>query len=154
MQLNRRLMSVTTASVASCVIVSVLVLSACSPAAATKPAGRQTPVQATKLAEPVRADVPAAEPVEPAKKVGSDASAMPRAPKVRRSPRPRTSPARPTSTSRDWRRSWPTGGVKDGREKIGKDANTLIVIALALGLHDQENKYKADAGAVIRPPAS
>jgi hypothetical protein len=39
---------------------------------------------------------------------------------------------------------------KDGQEKIAKDANTLIIIALALGLHDQDNKYKAPAGAIIK----
>ncbi|MEN6457440.1 MAG: hypothetical protein ABFC63_00790 [Thermoguttaceae bacterium] len=39
---------------------------------------------------------------------------------------------------------------QDGKEKIAKDANTLIVIALALGLHDQENKYQASAAAVMK----
>ena len=41
-------------------------------------------------------------------------------------------------------------GYSDDKEKIGRDANTLIVIALALGLHDRENKYKARAGAVMK----
>jgi hypothetical protein len=39
---------------------------------------------------------------------------------------------------------------KDGVEKITKDSNTLMIIALALGLHDQENKYKASAGALMK----
>ncbi len=39
---------------------------------------------------------------------------------------------------------------KEGKDKIAKDANTLTVIALALGLHDQDNKYKASAGALIK----
>lgn len=38
---------------------------------------------------------------------------------------------------------------KDGKDKIAKDANTLIVIALALGLHDEPNKYQAHAPAVM-----
>ena len=39
----------------------------------------------------------------------------------------------------------------DSEGKIGRDSNTLIVIALALGLHDQESKkYKARAGALMK----
>lgn len=36
------------------------------------------------------------------------------------------------------------------QEKIAKVSNTLIVIALALGLHDEQNKYKDRAGALIQ----
>lgn len=39
---------------------------------------------------------------------------------------------------------------KDAEGKIDKDANTLIVIALTLGLHDEENKYKKDASAMLK----
>lgn len=39
---------------------------------------------------------------------------------------------------------------KEGKEKIARDSNTLIVIALALGLHDQDSKYKASAGALVK----
>lgn len=39
---------------------------------------------------------------------------------------------------------------KDGQEKIAKDSNTLIIIALALGLHDQDSKYKAPAAAIVK----
>lgn len=39
---------------------------------------------------------------------------------------------------------------KDSTSRIAYEANTLIVIALALGLHDQDNKYKASAGEVIK----
>ncbi len=42
------------------------------------------------------------------------------------------------------------GDYKDGTEKIARDANTLIVVALALGLHDQDSKYKASAGAMVK----
>ena len=37
----------------------------------------------------------------------------------------------------------------DRQDKIAKDSNTLVIIALALGLHDQPNKYKGSAGALI-----
>jgi len=35
-------------------------------------------------------------------------------------------------------------------EQIAKDSNTLILIALALGLHDQDNPYKAAAGGLMK----
>lgn len=37
----------------------------------------------------------------------------------------------------------------ENKETVVKDANTLCVIALALGMHDSANKYKASAGALI-----
>jgi len=37
--------------------------------------------------------------------------------------------------------------------KIARDANTVIVIALTLGMSDQENKYKACAGALMKAAA-
>lgn len=39
---------------------------------------------------------------------------------------------------------------KASQEIIGKQANTLAVLALTLGLHDTDNKYKASAGALIK----
>jgi len=39
---------------------------------------------------------------------------------------------------------------KDTEDKVTKDANTLAVLALALGLHDQDNKYKKAAPGLIR----
>ena len=38
----------------------------------------------------------------------------------------------------------------DSPEKLVKNANTMIVIALALGLHDQDNKYKAAAPGMMK----
>ncbi len=38
----------------------------------------------------------------------------------------------------------------DSEGKIGRDSNTLAVVILALGLHDQDNKYKAKAAALIK----
>ncbi len=39
---------------------------------------------------------------------------------------------------------------KDAQEKVAKQSNTLILIALALGLHDTDNKYKAAAPALFK----
>ncbi len=39
---------------------------------------------------------------------------------------------------------------KEDKEKITKDGNTLILIALALGLDDGDNKYKAAAPGLIK----
>lgn len=38
----------------------------------------------------------------------------------------------------------------DSQEKIAKDANTLIVIALALGLHDENNKHMGAAPLLVK----
>ena len=38
----------------------------------------------------------------------------------------------------------------DSKETIEKDSNTLIILALCLGKHDQDNKYKAHAGALMK----
>lgn len=38
----------------------------------------------------------------------------------------------------------------DSKDQITKDANTLILLALALGLHDQDNQHKASAGALMK----
>ena len=37
---------------------------------------------------------------------------------------------------------------KDFAERIAKDSNTLIVIALSLGLHDKDNSYKKAAPGI------
>jgi hypothetical protein len=39
---------------------------------------------------------------------------------------------------------------KDGAEKVAKEANTLVVVALALGLHDEDSKYKESAGGLVK----
>ncbi len=38
----------------------------------------------------------------------------------------------------------------ESAEKVVKDANTMILIALALGLHDEDNKFKAAAPAMLK----
>ena len=39
---------------------------------------------------------------------------------------------------------------KDSEGKIGRCSNTLAVIALCLGMHDEDNQYKARAPAIIK----
>ena len=39
---------------------------------------------------------------------------------------------------------------KDASGKLTKDANTVILIALALGIHDQDNDYKAAAPGLVK----
>ena len=39
---------------------------------------------------------------------------------------------------------------KDDQTKVAKLSNTLAVISLALGLHDQPNKYKQQAGGMMK----
>ncbi|MFZ1936192.1 MAG: hypothetical protein WCB27_14980 [Thermoguttaceae bacterium] len=39
---------------------------------------------------------------------------------------------------------------EDSEGKVGREANTLAIIDLALGLHDKDNKYKDKAPALIR----
>lgn len=39
---------------------------------------------------------------------------------------------------------------KDSQERIANDSNTLVVIALTLGLHDQDSKYKPIAGTLMK----
>ncbi len=39
---------------------------------------------------------------------------------------------------------------KDAETRIAKDANTVILLALAAGLHDEENSYKAAASGLLK----
>ena len=39
---------------------------------------------------------------------------------------------------------------KDDQEKIAKEANALVLVALALGLHDEPNAYQKSAAAMIK----
>jgi hypothetical protein len=39
---------------------------------------------------------------------------------------------------------------KDYAEKIARDANTLVLITLALGMHDEDNQYKPSAGGLVK----
>ncbi|MEN6498762.1 MAG: hypothetical protein ABFD16_31025 [Thermoguttaceae bacterium] len=42
------------------------------------------------------------------------------------------------------------GEYKDNEGKISRDANTVALIGLALGLHDSDNKYKVAAGDIVK----
>jgi hypothetical protein len=42
------------------------------------------------------------------------------------------------------------GDYKDNEAKIAQDSNTLIVLALALGLSDESSKYQAAAGDIMK----
>lgn len=96
-----------------------------------------------------KAEEPAKKAEEPAKK--GDAAGMPAAPKVST-----FAPAEDLATQTDKfigdlaKATAAEAEYKDQPEgKITRDANTLILVALALGLSDQDNKYKANAGAMI-----
>lgn len=39
---------------------------------------------------------------------------------------------------------------KDAQGKVSKESNALILIALALGVHDSDNPYKASAASIIK----
>src|SRR3990172_4942456 len=39
---------------------------------------------------------------------------------------------------------------KEAEAKLAKDSNTLILLALAAGLHDEDNKLKAAAPAIMK----
>lgn len=39
---------------------------------------------------------------------------------------------------------------KESEAKMAKDANTMILLALAAGMHDEDNKYKAAAPAIFK----
>jgi len=41
------------------------------------------------------------------------------------------------------------GEYEDNQDRISKDSNTLIVLALALGIHDEDSKYKKAAPAML-----
>jgi hypothetical protein len=104
--------------------------------AAVEPGGKVTP-QGTVAA--------------PAAKMAGDAAPMPAAPKVST-----FAPAKDLAAEADRYIKGLAKSVaneedyKDDVGKIAKDSNTLIIIALALGLHDQESKYQAGAGALMK----
>jgi hypothetical protein len=87
----------------------------------------------------------------PGPAAAADAKAMPPAPKVST-----FAPAKDLAIQADqYIKSLKTSVANpqdyaDDHEKIAKESNTLIIIALTLGLHDQESKYKARAGAMMK----
>ena len=105
---------------------------------------------AKKAEEPAKkAEEPAKKAEEPAKK--ADAGSMPAAPKVSTFAPADDLVAQTDKFIGDLAKATATeADYKDQPEgKISRDANTLILVALALGLSDQDNKYKANGGAMI-----
>jgi hypothetical protein len=98
------------------------------------------------------ADKPEAKPAEPAGKVGADASGMPEVPKVST-----FAPAEDLASQAEAflgdleKATADEAAYKEATtDKVVKDANTLVVIALALGLNDQDSKFKANAVATVK----
>ena len=134
----------------------------CSPSAGNKPS-QATPPKDNAPVQPTDdpaapAEKPADQPsepkamlVEPVGKLGFDAPAMPAPPKVST-----FAPAVDLAKQANWYIKDLESAVADQEEymdsvdKIANESNTLVVIALALGLHDQESKYKTSAGALIK----
>jgi hypothetical protein len=89
--------------------------------------------------------------VEPAAKIGSNAAATIDAPKVST-----FAPAEDLAAQLDWYLNDLEKAVasedeyKDSADKVAKEANTVVIIALALGLHDEDNQYKASAAALLK----
>ena len=157
---NRPLLLVT--SLAVTFALSVTVFSGCAPAPeedvelTASPEESAVPEPAANVAEPApEAENSPVEPqamlVEPAGKVGSEMPTPPPAPEVST-----FAPAEDLANEADRyikeleRCVAKEEDYKDSEGKIAKDSNTLIVIALALGLHDQPSKYKDSTGALIK----
>ena len=111
-----------------------------------KPADKPTEKPAEPAAKPAK---PQAMLVEPAGKIGSDAGG--RRPKVSTFAPAADLASQADQYIKDLEKAVASEEeYKDSVEKIAKESNTLVVIALALGLHDQPSKYKASAGAVLK----
>jgi hypothetical protein len=129
-------------------------------AAADKPAADKP--AADKAAEPAAAKPedkpaadkpadPAAKPAEPAGKVGAEVSGMPEVPPVSKFAPAEDLVAQAEQFLKDLEADTADeAAYKEGADKVAKDSNTLVVIALALGLHDQDNKFKANAAAMVK----
>jgi len=158
----------TTASfVVPCLMIALLALPGCSPAPATKPSGppAQPKEPSAEPAAPAEqpaeksAEKPAAKPAEaavkPAENVIPDAPAMPPAPKVSIFAPAEDLDNQVDQYIKDLERIVATeeeykDSIGESTNKIANDSSTLAVIALALGLHDQESKYKVQAGALMK----
>jgi hypothetical protein len=156
---------------------AMIALPGCTPAPekkpAEKPAAKPAAVEKTKKTAAEKASVEkpaeksaekaAAKPAEKsAEKAVVDAAGMPAPPKVSA-----FAPAADLAKQADWyvgeleKSTADEAAYKESVEvdpvtqkasntKVNKEANTLVVIALALGLNDQDSKFKANAGAVMK----
>ncbi len=162
MPLKSRLLLAVASLVVLCLMIAVLALPGCSPEPQQKKPTGQPAQSKAPAAEPAKAtdpaakkDEPAAKKDEPAKSAIENAPPLPPAPKVSN-----FAPAEDlakqvdyyvkdlgkiVATEEDYK-----DAIIETSSRVAYDANTLVVIALNLGLHDQESKYKAQAGALIK----
>ena len=168
MRLANGFFSVVALLVISSASILALTLSGCTPALEQKPSERAKPTESrTQPAQPAKkAEPAAAAETEQTERPASQHAetvlhSIPNAPEGM-PPAPKAStfaPAEDLAIQADKyiKNLEKTVGGDDEfqyiQEKIAKVSNTLIVIALALGLHDEPNKYKDRAGALMQAAA-
>ncbi len=168
MRLVNGFFSVVALPVVSSAFILALTLSGCTPAPGQKPSEQAKPTESKpQPAQPAEKAEPAAEaeteqterPVTQRAEtvlhsIPDSPEGMPPAPKVST-----FAPAEDLTIQADkYIRNLEKAIVDDDefqyiQEKIAKVSNTLIVIALALGLHDEPNKYQDRAGALMQAAA-
>ncbi len=171
----KRLFSLPRHGAATLAMVAVmgLILIGCSDPTPKKPAGADKPSAAQpKPDEPKTPAEPAAKPEEP--KAPAEPAVKPEGPKAPAEPAAKPAEPMPSAAGgegakvsafapaedlvsqfeamlKDLTKAVESEAeFKDAESKIPKDVNTLIVVAQALGLHDQENKYQKNAPAIVK----
>jgi hypothetical protein len=170
MKSSIRLLSAVSSCAATVALSALIGLSGCAPApepkAATKPAATSaakpappaaaTPAAPEKAAKPsgekATGEKPAEKPADkPAPSAAAGAAELPAPPKVST-----FAPAADLADQADWyvseleKSTADEAAYKEAGDKVAKDANTLVVVALALGLNDQDSKYKTSAAALMK----
>ena len=159
MRLANGFFSAVALPVISSAFILALTLSGCTPAPGQKPSEQAKPTeskpqhaQPAVAAETEQTERPAMQRVETAlHSIPDTPEGMPPAPKVSM-----FAPAEDLTIQADkYIRKLEKAIVDDDefqyiQEKIAKVSNTLVVIALALGLHNEPNKYQDRAGALIQ----
>jgi hypothetical protein len=153
---------ITSSTVAGLLMLSLACLSGCSPSEKTPPAKTEGPKTPAATQEPVQskatgtgrqtdASVFSSESPRTASKIELPAGA------------PKVSQFAPAADLEDQFDYYlkdlqdTVASVQDFKDApeglIARESNTLIALALALGLHDQENKYQSSAAAVMKAAA-
>lgn len=158
MRLANGFFSAVALPVISSAFILALTLSGCTPAPgqpskqATPTESKTQPAQPAAEAETEQTERPAMQRVETAlHSIPDSPDGMPPVPKVSM-----FAPAEDLTIQADkYIRKLEKAIVDDDefqyiQEKIAKVSNTLVVIALALGLHDEPNKYQDRAGALMQ----
>ncbi|MBU4272513.1 MAG: cytochrome c [Planctomycetes bacterium] len=158
MRLANGLLSAMAFLVVSCASISALTFLGCTRAAEQRPSKPAEKSEPAAVAETEKTERPAAQPAGPVetvlKSIPDSPEGMPPAPKVST-----FAPAEDLAIQADkYIKNLEKTIVDDDefqyiQEKIAKEANTLIIITLALGLHDEPNKYKDRAGALMQAAA-